>query len=88
MTFEVIIHQKAARQIRDLPEPQQKLIIRLLDRLESTAIPFTEFDIKKIKGKAHTYRVRFGDYRLIYEIIKKENKIQVLKLEPRKKVYK
>ncbi|NVM02208.1 MAG: type II toxin-antitoxin system RelE/ParE family toxin [Candidatus Helarchaeota archaeon] len=88
MTYEVIIHQKVAKQIKDLPESHQQEVARLLNILEYIAIPFTEFDIKKIKGKAYTYRVRFGDYRLIYELNKKENKIQILKLKPRKKAYK
>ena len=88
MTFEIIIHPKVAKKIRELPETHRNEVIRLLNVLELIAIPFTEFNIKKLKGKAYTYRVRFGDYRLIYEIIKKEKRIQILKLEIRKKAYK
>ncbi|MHA1302045.1 MAG: type II toxin-antitoxin system RelE family toxin [Candidatus Helarchaeota archaeon] len=88
MTFKIIIHPKVVKKIEVLPESYRNEIIRLFNLLEFIAIPFTEFDIKKLKGKAYTYRVRFGEYRLVYEIIKKENRIQILKLEKRKKAYK
>ena len=35
-----------------------------------------------------SYRVRLGDFRLIYEVDKKENLVMLLKLERRESAYK
>ncbi len=44
--------------------------------------------IKKLKGYQGRYRVRSGDFRLTYEVDKKEKVILVLKLEKRGSAYK
>jgi mRNA interferase RelE/StbE len=41
---------------------------------------------KKIKGRENTYRVRIGDFRVVFSI--HENEIRVLKIGPRKGIYK
>ena len=88
MTYEVLIHPQVANNIRKLPRPQQEKIARLLNTLEFIAVPFKEFDIKKLKGQDNRYRIRLGNFRLIYEIIKGKRIIQILKLDTRKKAYK
>jgi mRNA interferase RelE/StbE len=87
MTYEVIIHPQVANNIKKLPRSQQEKIARLFDILESIAIPFREFDVKKLKGQIHRYRIRLGKFRLIYEVIKEKKTILILKLEARKKAY-
>lgn len=36
-------------------------------------IPWKECDVKKIEGEENTYRIRVGDYRVIYSL-EKENR--------------
>ncbi len=62
MTYEVLIHPQVVNNIRKLPRSQQEKIARLLNVLESIAIPFKEFDIKKLKGQNNRYRIRFGKF--------------------------
>ncbi|WP_237268571.1 type II toxin-antitoxin system RelE family toxin [Thermococcus celer] len=44
-------------------------------------MPSGKFDVKKIKGKKNTFRVRLGEYRVIYELRRKELLILIIKLE-------
>jgi len=41
----------------------------------------------KIGGSENYYRIRVGDYRTIYEIDDKENKIDILRIRHRKDAY-
>ncbi len=43
-------------------------VLELLDVLESTSIPVDNYDIKKMKGLKNTYRIRIGDYRVVYQV--------------------
>ncbi|MFQ5647119.1 MAG: type II toxin-antitoxin system RelE/ParE family toxin [bacterium] len=42
---------------------------------------------KRLKGTTETYRIRFGDYRLIYEVHKKAHSVFILKCLHRREVY-
>jgi mRNA interferase RelE/StbE len=42
---------------------------------------------KKLSGCEHTYRVRIGDYRIIYEVIPSQGLITVQRVRYRKDVY-
>jgi mRNA interferase RelE/StbE len=43
--------------------------------------------VKKIKGYDETYRIRFGDYRVIYKVQDKELIILLLSVSHRKDAY-
>jgi len=50
--------------------------------------PFTELlQIKKLKGADDLYRIRLGNYRVVYEIRKTILLIVVIKIGHRKEVY-
>jgi len=52
-----------------------------IDTLKDNPVPFRKFDLKKLKGKKDRYRARLGDFRLTYQVDKKEKVILLLKLE-------
>ncbi len=45
-------------------------------------------NIKSIQGRKHCYRLRMGDFRIIYELVQKELKILIINIGHRKEVYK
>ena len=68
----------------------------MIDHLSSNPYPSkakiipvsaTNFNIKKCKGHQTRFRVRFGEYRLIYEIYESEQMVLILKLDKRGNVY-
>lgn len=58
------------------------------EKLEQVAVdPFAAYpNAKKLQGR-EGYRLRVGDWRVIYEVKKKEVVIIVLKVAPRGEVY-
>ena len=58
--YKIIIEKPAAKFIRKQPADQQKRILKAISQL-----PFSG-DIKQMKGETGHYRLRVGDYRIIY----------------------
>ena len=51
--------------------------------------PFLGRNIKKLRGYAHpTWRYRFGDYRILYEIDTTNHRVFILSIAHRKDAYK
>ena len=79
--------KRVRKQIENLPVEIKERIDKLIDVLKVTPIPVKDYDVKKIKGKENIYRIRIGDYRIAYRYKKKEEKIEILLVLPRKKAY-
>ncbi|MHA1111584.1 MAG: type II toxin-antitoxin system RelE family toxin [Promethearchaeota archaeon] len=75
---------KARNQIKKLPLVISKRIFRAIDDLVEN--PDTK-DVRKLKGTPF-YRLRVGDFRVIFEIQKNELIILILSLGNRKNIYK
>ncbi|WP_410520702.1 type II toxin-antitoxin system RelE family toxin [Candidatus Tisiphia endosymbiont of Dioctria rufipes] len=74
----------AQRQLKKLPRQLQKDIIKNLENL-NPKIP--NLGIKKLSGMDDLYRLRVGDYRVIYKIQHNILLILVLKIGHRKDIY-
>ena len=70
--YEVILTKRAHREYNKLSPADQDRIDITLDRLETNPRPP---GIKKIRG--NIFRVRNGDWRIIYAIIDKDNLVLV-----------
>jgi len=49
---------------------------------------FPSKHVRKLKGYKNLFRIRMGGYRLVYHALFKENKVVLLRILPRKEVYK
>ncbi|NJE76115.1 type II toxin-antitoxin system RelE/ParE family toxin [Thermococcus sp. ES12] len=72
MTYQVLLHRNVVKNLKDAPEGVKKKFGELIEELRFNPIPSEKFDIKKIKGRKNTFRVRLGEYRVIYELRRKE----------------
>ena len=85
--LKVIIAKKAKKQLMKLKGTSYfERIIEFLEKLQEKPFP-KGYDIEKVKGE-QTIRVRFGKYRLFYEIEKKRDRAEVYAINLRKTAYK
>ena len=63
----------------------QRIINKLEGAFENSLYPKGSI---KIKGQENIYRMRVGNYRILYRVIKNELRIFVFKIEHRNNVYK
>ena len=85
--YEVVIHKKVSKELKQVPEIHLRNFSALINVLKTNPVPWRNFDIKKIKGAKGIYRVRIGDYRVVYFVDKENQTIHVLRFERREKVY-
>jgi mRNA interferase RelE/StbE len=81
MKYLIIYEKRALLELRKLDKLLAKRIIKKLKELEND--PFSK-DIKRLKGQS-SFRLRIGDYRVLFELLEKE--IKILKIAHRKNIY-
>ena len=80
--YKIIIEKPAAKFIRKQPADQQKRILKAISQL-----PFSG-DIKQMKGEPGLYRLRVGDYRIIYRVEHEVLTVIVMDAGNRGQIYK
>lgn len=84
MAYEVEIAPAAGRTIKKLPKNIQRLIIEKIELLANEPRPV---GVVKLSAKDSLYRVRTGDYRIIYQIQDKILLVVITKVGHRRDVY-
>ncbi|MGB7415498.1 MAG: type II toxin-antitoxin system RelE/ParE family toxin [Thermosynechococcaceae cyanobacterium] len=84
MAYCVEIAPAAKRQIKKLSFDIQKRIVKALEALEQ--IPRPE-GCTKLKGADSLYRIRVGDYRIVYDIQDDVLQVLVVRVGHRRNVY-
>lgn len=86
MKYKVIVHKRAARYLKGLPEFQKQRIIQSLRELENGITG--KMDVKSMAGEwKGYYRMRIGDIRVIFWIEHKLKTIYVDHIGSRGDVY-
>ena len=83
MTYQVIIQRPAEKELDALQASVYKRIATRLLALEENPRPA---GVKKLQGQ-ESYRLRVGDYRILYTIDDKSKKVFVLAIGHRREVY-
>jgi mRNA interferase RelE/StbE len=82
-----LFYQESARKNLKNLDPQITLAIE--EKLKDLVEGVEGLDIKKLKGFDHlTYRLRHGQYRIIYEVHNKEIIVLVVAIGHRQSIYK
>lgn len=84
MAYSILLSPPAERQLKALAEPIQKRMVKRLRTLKENPRPQ---GVKKLAGEDDLYRIREGDYRIIYTIRDKELIVLVVKIGDRKEIY-
>ena len=80
--YKIIIKKKAKKFIDKLPKNEKMRIVKAIE-----VLPNGE-DIKKLKGHSDLFRLRVGDYRIIYTVDNGELTVYVIDAGNRGEIYK
>ena len=86
MSYEIILTTSSRKQLQKLPKQTQINILNGLQKLAEN--PFAaNVNVKKMQGEENVYRLRTGDYRIIYELYNNIMTIEVIKIAHRQNIY-
>jgi mRNA interferase RelE/StbE len=83
MNFQVILPKSVQKELNRLPDDIANRILARLAGLETNPRPP---DVKKLKGR-DAWRIRVGDYRVIFEIHDRALQIIVTSVGHRREIY-
>ncbi len=83
MKYSVIIPKSVEKEILSLPNVVIRKVIKEFEKLQGVPRPA---GCKKLKGE-QGWRVRIGEYRILYDIDDKKKQIVIRKVSHRKDVY-
>lgn len=81
--YTIVLSKKAQKQLDKLPNRIVEPILTAISSLEENPHPN---GYKKLKGR-EAYRIRTGDYRIIYSVFDDELIVDVITLGHRKDIY-
>ncbi len=84
--YDIEFTKQALKDLQRVPKNYAVLILKKIKQLSIK--PYDKaLDVKKLQGIDNAYRLRIGDYRVIYEIENKKLLINVVKIQSRGSVY-
>ena len=83
MRYRLILPKSVQKELDRLPDEVVRRILARLAGLQTNPRPV---DVKKLKGR-DAWRIRVGDYRVIYEIHDRELQILVITVGHRRNIY-
>ncbi|HEY8175832.1 MAG TPA: type II toxin-antitoxin system RelE/ParE family toxin [Gemmatimonadaceae bacterium] len=84
MAYTVSFTASAAKDIRALDEDMRRRVGRAIDALADNPRPS---GVEKLKGDDNVYRVRVGDYRILYQIADRQLIVLVIRVRHRREAY-
>lgn len=72
---------------KDLKRIDRSTVPRILSAVENLATDPFPSSSKKLVGAQHTFRLRVGNYRVVYIVNRKLREIEVQKIRHRKEIY-
>ncbi|HLG40988.1 MAG TPA: type II toxin-antitoxin system RelE/ParE family toxin [Chitinophagaceae bacterium] len=82
--YQVLVSKASRKQLNKLPVFIHNKIIEDIASLSENPRPA---GCKKLKGQKNAWRIRIGDYRVIYEIEDEQLRILVIAIGHRKDIY-
>jgi mRNA interferase RelE/StbE len=83
-SYKVEWKRSAVKELRALSKDAVKKILRAVEQLPANPYPS---GVRKLVGSEHTYRLREGDYRVIYTVTSSSLIIEIIRVGHRKDVY-
>ena len=82
--FRIQWRNSTNKDIRSLPRQEVARVTEAVTDLANAPLPHGS---QKLSGSERTYRIRVGDYRVIYEVFSDSHVVEVQQIRHRKDVY-
>ena len=73
--------------LRELKQLDRQVLQRLVTAAEGIASDPRPVGARKLTGSDHTYRIRVGDYRIVYEISDDDGLVEIVRVRHRRDAY-
>ena len=84
MTYVVKVHKRVLKFIQSTPKEDS---IRIKNRIAELENPY-KTNFLKIRGEDNVFRMRVGNYRILFSIFDEYKIVLVVKVDKRSKIYK
>jgi mRNA interferase RelE/StbE len=84
VAYQITILPAALRQLTDIPKPDRRRIQEKIDALAAEPYPP---GAKKLQGKHEFFRIRSGNYRIVYNVEHERLIVMVVRIGHRREVY-
>ena len=84
-SYQIEWKRSAQRELEKLPRPMIKKVVVAVEKLATEPRPR---GVRKLVGSDYTYRLRIGNYRLVYDVLDKKLIIEIIRVRHRKDAYK
>jgi len=84
MAYTVTISRSAAKDIRALDDTAQRRVGHVINALADNPRPP---GVQKLSAEDNVYRLRAGDYRVLYQIVDRQLLVLVVRVRHRREVY-
>jgi len=82
--YNVILKPSLQKDFRPLPKSVVERVMKRIEKLKDEPFPH---GVEKLEGTERLYRIRVGDYRIIYEVDTQAREITVHYVRHRREVY-
>ena len=84
MAFRIEWKKSTRKDLRNLPFSVANRIVGAVEDLAENPFPH---GVEKLSGSEHAYRIRLGDYRIVYEVVAESKLVEIQRVRHRKDVY-
>jgi mRNA interferase RelE/StbE len=83
-SFNLQWRKSTRKDLRRIPREMVSRIVTEVEKLVEQPLPHGS---EKLTGSDHTYRIRVGDYRVVYELLRDAKIVEIQRVRHRKDVY-
>jgi len=85
MTFDIRFKPSVEKDLRSLPKTIVRRVVQKVEALADDPLPVQS---RKLRGTEQLYRVRVGDYRVVYQVDSRRKLVTIHHVRHRSEVYK
>ena len=83
-SFDIRWRASTKKDLRSIPQHDVARILASVAALREEPLPHGN---EKLTGSDHTYRIRVGDYRVVYELLRSSGFVEIQRVRHRREVY-